>query len=158
MQEETNDRLQLVAFDVGSEEYAVPVHLVESIISYGEPTRVPGAGEHVIGVLNLRGKVISVIDLRRRFGLEILEDPTSARILVVQVAGSTVGVLVDSVSEVFALDSETLQEAPPEVGRQNASSIEGIIRLDSRLVIVLNLENLLTEESDADLAGALASA
>ena len=149
MQDEATDRLQLVAFNVGAEEYAVPVHLVESIIPYGTPTNVPGAGEHIIGVLNLRGKIISVIDLRSRLGLESLTDPTNARILVVQACGATVGVLVDSVSEVFALDDETLHEPPPEVGRQNAGNISGIIRIDQRLIVVLDLERLLGEETAA---------
>ena len=149
MPDEATDRLQLVAFNVGAEEYAVPVHLVESIIPYGVPTAVPGSGGHIIGVLNLRGKIISVVDLRFLFDLPSLEDPTAARILVVQAAGATVGVLVDSVSEVFALDDETLHEPPAEVGRHNAANISGIIRIDERLLVVLDLERLLAGDAGA---------
>ena len=149
MKDEATDRLQLVAFNIGAEEYAVPVHLVESIIPYSVPTAVPGSGKHILGVLNLRGKIISVVDLRCLFDLTSLDDPTTARVLVVQAAGATVGVLVDSVSEVFALDDETLHEPPPEVGRHNAANISGIIRIEDRLIVVLDLERLLTVDSGA---------
>jgi len=148
MQDESTDRLQLVAFKVDAEEYAVPVHLVESIIPYGIPTTVPGSGEHIIGVLNLRGKIISVVDLRCLLGLPSLADQSSARILVIQLRTTTVGILVDGVSEVFALDDETLHEPPPEVGRHNAANISGIIRLDGRLIVVLDIERLLSAESE----------
>lgn len=148
MQDESTDRLQLVAFKVAAEEYAVPVHLVESIIPYSTPTTVPGSDEHILGVLNLRGKIISVVDLRYLLGLPSLADRSTARILVIQSRSTTIGLLVDGVSEVFALDDETLHEPPPEVGRHNAANISGIIRLDDRLIVVLDIERLLSAESE----------
>ena len=140
------NQLQLVAFTLGAEEYAVPVQSVEGIIKLSEPTKVPGAAAHIRGVMNLRGKVISVFDLRCRFGLPSLEDETDARVLVISDGNTNVGMLVDSVSEVLTLDSATVQQAPPEVVSGHAKAIAGICRIAERLIIILDLAAVLEDD------------
>jgi purine-binding chemotaxis protein CheW len=140
------DQLQLVAFSLGAEEYAVPVHSVEGIIKVQEPTKVPGSAAHVRGVMNLRGKVISIVDLRRRFDMEPLADESDARVLVVHHGQKNVGVLVDAVSEVLTLSASDLQPPPPEVGSEENRAIESICRVEERLVIIVDLGAILSDE------------
>lgn len=135
-----HDRLQVVVFSVGKEEYAVPVHRVESIIAATEPTQVPGAGAHVRGVYNLRGRVISIVDLRSRLGIEPRPDGASGRVLVVTTGGHTVGIEVDDVSEVLSMDPTELQGPPQQL--TDTSIVSGILKLDNRLVIVVDIDAL----------------
>ena len=142
-----NDRLQVVVFTVGDEEYAVPVARVESIIAAAEPTEVPGAGRHIRGVFNLRGKVISIIDLRSRLDLPPREDG-EGRVLVVSSGDHTVGIEVDSVSEVFSLDPNDVQPTPAQLAE--SSIVSGILRLDDRLVIIVEIDPLVALDSLAE--------
>lgn len=138
------NQIQLVAFQLGDEDYAVPVQNVESIIRRSRPTRVPGAPAHCLGVINLRGKVISVFDLRRRFAMP--EDGSSeGRVLVVHHNGMNSGVLVDGVSEVLSLDGSALRASP--VGSTGPGSlVSGLCRVDERLVIILDLAAVLRDD------------
>jgi purine-binding chemotaxis protein CheW len=140
MAENEHDRLQVVVFTVGKEEYAVPVHRVESIIASTDPTQVPGAGVHVRGVYNLRGRVISIIDLRSRLGIEPRPDGGSGRVLVVTAGGHTVGIEVDEVSEVFSVDPAEMQSAPQQLA--DTSIVSGILKLEGRLVIIVDIDAL----------------
>lgn len=143
---ETNaDVLQVVVFTVGNEEYAVPVHRVESIIAATDPTTVPGAGEHVMGVYNLRGRVISIIGLRSRLGIGPRDEHTHARVLVVTANGHTVGIEVDEVSEVFSVDPAELQPTPPQLADNDM--VNGILRLNNRLVIVIDLDAIIVADA-----------
>jgi purine-binding chemotaxis protein CheW len=135
-----HDRLQVVVFTVGKEEYAVPVHRVESIIASTDPTQVPGAGLHVRGVYNLRGRVISIIDVRSRLGIEPRPDGSAGRVLVVTARGHTVGIEVDEVSEVFPVDPADLQSVPQQLA--DTSIVAGILRLEARLVIIVDIDAL----------------
>jgi purine-binding chemotaxis protein CheW len=132
------NQIQLVAFRLGDEEYAVPVQNVESIIKLSRPTRVPGVPYHVRGVMNLRGKVMSIFDLRRRFGMGCAADETDMRVLVVAHDGMNTGMLVDGVSEVLTIDGDALQAPPAELGGQGRA-VAGLCRVEDRLVIVLDL-------------------
>lgn len=142
-----NDRLQVVVFTVGKEEYAVPVHRVESIIASTDPTQVPGAGAHVRGVYNLRGRVISIIDLRSRLAIEPRPEGTNARVLVVTAAGHTVGIEVDEVSEVFSVDPAEVQPTPAQLA--DTTIVNGILRLEGRLIIVVDLDALIGADAAA---------
>jgi purine-binding chemotaxis protein CheW len=144
MSENEHDRLQVVVFTVGDEEYAVPVHRVESIIASTDPTQVPGAGQHVRGVYNLRGRVISIVNLRSRLGLAPREDGANGRVLVVNAGGHTVGIEVDEVSEVFSVDPSDVQGAPQQLA--DTSVVSGILQLEDRLVIVVDIDALVGAE------------
>lgn len=140
------NQLQLVAFRLAAEEYAVPVQNVEGIIKLTEPTLVPGAPYFIRGVINLRGKVISIFDLRRRFSMAPLDDESDARVLVVHHDGKNVGVLVDAVSEVLTLDGDAPQPPPAEVGAGESRTIEGICKVEDRLIIILDLGAVLADD------------
>jgi chemotaxis signal transduction protein len=121
----------------------VPVHLVESIIASTNPTPVPGAEGHIRGVFNLRGRVVSVINLATCLNMAT-EEPTN-RVLVVNVGGSTVGIEVGEVSEVLTLGQGMMQATPTEL--TGTSWVSGILHHGDRLVTVLDLEGLFTRSS-----------
>lgn len=154
---EKQDQLQLVAFRLGAEEYAIPIEMVESIIKLGPLTSVPGSPSYIRGVMNLRGRIMSVIDLRLRFGMDSDEDQPDGRILVVQYADTTIGLLVDSVSEVFNLDEMQFQPPPPELGNGAVGGVDGIIHVDERLIVLLNVESILRSTPEIDTVTEMAA-
>jgi len=137
------DVLQLVSFTLGKEEYAVDILRVQEINRMVEITSIPNAPFYIEGVINLRGKVIPVVNLRKKFGFDSKEMDSHSRIMVVDV-GRTVGLVVDSVSEVLRLSSDTI-EPPPSMTSNNGSSeyILGVGKLEDRLLILLDIEKFL---------------
>jgi len=131
---------QLVSFHVGSEEYAIDILGVQEIIRMVELTPVPQAPHFVEGVINLRGKVIPILDLRVRFGLPSVEPTKDTRIIVVETNHILLGFIVDSVSEVLRLPESLIE--PPLSGRQGAEFHKGVGRVEGRLLIVLDLDSL----------------
>ena len=142
--EHGEDDLQIVTFKVGEEEFSVSILKVQEIIRMSEITKVPRSPDFVEGVINLRGRVIPVIDLRKRFGLPLVERSEEARTIVVDSAGNVVGLIVDSVTEVLKLPVSTVEPPPDIVGGMESDYIEGVGKLDNRLVILLNLDKVLT--------------
>lgn len=142
--------LQLVTFRIGDEEFAIPILSVEEIIRMVEITRLPNVPPFVEGVINLRGRVIPVIDLRKRFGLEAKERDERSRILVVTLGDGrdekTVGLIVDSVSEVLRLPEENLEPISGMGTRVSAEYINGIGKVGERLIILLDVERILSSE------------
>lgn len=136
--------LQLVTFKLGAEEYGIDILKVQEINRMTEITTMPKAPFSVEGVINLRGKVIPVVNLRKRFGLDIKEVDAQSRIIVVDI-GSTVGLIVDSVSEVLRISSDTIEPPPPITGSIGSEYILGIGKLEDRLVILLDIDKLLSE-------------
>ena len=134
--------LQLVTFRLGSEEYAIDILKVQEINRMVDITSVPNSPSDVEGVINLRGKVIPVINLRRKFGLGTKEADAQSRIMVVDV-GITVGLIVDSVSEVLRLSSDTVEPPPPMTGGIGSEFIRGVGKLQDRLLILLDIDKLL---------------
>jgi purine-binding chemotaxis protein CheW len=138
-----SDELQLVSFNIGSEEFGVDILKVQEIIRTVEITRVPQAPPYVEGVINLRGKVIPIVDLRKRFNLDMKETDKNTRIVVVDINGTIMGMIVDAVSEVLRLPASTI-EAPPEiVTGVNAEYIKGVAKLEDRLLIFLDLSRVI---------------
>lgn len=135
---------QLVVFALANEHYGVSIAAVESIIKPQAITLVPHAPRFVEGVTNLRGKVLPVIDLRKRFGLAAAAPTKDTRIIVVEVPGATVGVIVDGVSEVLRIRPETIEPPSPLVTTVESSFITGIAKIDERLVILLDLGKVLS--------------
>ncbi len=142
---------QFVTSCVGHEEFAIDILSVQEIIRMVEITRVPKAPGFVEGVINLRGRIIPVLDLRRRLCMTDAERTGQSRIVVVNVHGLIVGLIVDSVSEVLRIPRSTI-EAPPALGTTvGAEFIRGVGRLADRLLIVLDLNRLLSPSEQAAL-------
>ena len=146
MQKRDDDVLQLVTFSIGSEEFGVDILKVMEIIRTMEITKVPKAPDFVEGVINLRGSVIPILDLRRRFGLEIKTGDIETRIIVIEVSGMTVGFVVDSVSKVLRIPVKTVEPAPPVVAGVDSDYISGVGKLSDRLLILLDLDKLLSAD------------
>ncbi|HSF19055.1 MAG TPA: chemotaxis protein CheW [Vicinamibacteria bacterium] len=139
----------LVCFRVGKETYGVDIFAVREIVKPQQITVVPGSSSYVLGIINLRGRIISVIDLALRLGLGFSRLDRSSRILVVDLDGFTVGFLVDAATEVIKLDRQAIDEAPEEhKGALHEDYLEGIGKLEDRLVIILNVRNLLSGDPE----------
>ena len=135
--------LQIVGFHIGRETFGLPIGLVHEIVRPPEITNVPHAPEYVEGVMNLRGRIVPVIDLRRRFGESAVENRRKNRILVVDVEGRAVGLVVDSASEVLKI-SDTQIEPPPNVFADEATNyVTGVAKYDGRLIILVDLKKIL---------------
>ncbi len=145
------EMLQLVSFKLGDEEFGVDIMQVQEIIRMQEITSVPNAPEFVEGVINLRGRVIPIIDLRKRFGLEEKSHDKATRIIVVKVDDLTVGLVVDEVSEVLRIPADTVEPPPPIVAGVESEYIRGVGKLEDRLLILLDLSKTLSKEEKASL-------
>ena len=141
--------LQFVTFTLNNEEYAVDILSVQEINRIAEITKVPNSEEYVEGVVNLRGKVIPIINLRNKFGFEDKEKDDSSRIIIMEINNITNGLIVDAVSEVLRIPSSIIEPTPPMSSDQNSKFIRGIAKLDSRLIILLDIDNLIGAESAA---------
>jgi purine-binding chemotaxis protein CheW len=145
------DLIQLVSFAIGEEEFGVDILKVQEINRIVEVTRVPNTPEYVDGVINLRGKVIPIVDLRCRFGMPRKEKDKNSRIIVVELSGKVLGFVVDSVSEVLRLPSNVTEAPPPMIAGIGAEYITAIGKLEDRLLILLDLERVLSAEDFEEL-------
>ncbi len=143
--------LQIVSFVIGEEEFGVNILNVQEIIRPVEITRVPNTTDFVVGVINLRGKIVPVVDLRKRFGMQSREIDKSTRIVVIELQDQVVGFMIDMVRQVIRLDRSVI-EPPPELatGRE-APYIRGVARLEDRLLTLIDLEVLLRDDTQAVL-------
>lgn len=145
---------QLVVFELGKEHYAVDISAVESIIKMQPITVVPHTPSFVEGVTNLRGSVLPVIDLRKRFGLALDDISKKSRIVVIALGKTKVGMIVDAVSEVLSVTEEAIEPPPPMVSSVDTTFITGIAKIDSKLVILLDLSKVLSLEQQAEFNAA----
>ncbi len=143
--------LQLVSFKLRDEEFAVDILQVQEIIRLQDITNVPNAPAFVEGVINLRGRVIPIIDLRKRFALESAEHSASTRIIVVMIDNVTVGLIVDEVSEVLRIPEDTVEPPPPIVAGIESDYIKGVGKLEDRLLILLDLGKILSRKEKSSL-------
>lgn len=147
---DSREVLQLVTFRLGNEEFSLDILKVQEIIRHMDLTRVPKTPDFVDGVINLRGRVIPVLDLRKRFGLPKDENTNETRIIVVDVDNRTVGLKVDAVSEVLRLPADTVEPPPAIITGVESEYIKGVGKLDGRLLILLDVAKILTcTERDA---------
>ena len=135
--------LQLVTFTLRNEEYAVDILNVQEINRITEITQVPNSPPYVEGVINLRGKVMPVINLRKKFGLEDKETDDTSRIIIMDIQGVTNGLVVDSVSEVLRIPSDIVEPPPPMSSDINCEFIKGVAKLENRLIILIDIDSLL---------------
>jgi purine-binding chemotaxis protein CheW len=141
---ESSDILQLVSFKIGDEEYGIDILNVQEINKMAQITKVPNAPEFVEGVINLRGRVIPVIDLRARLGLEKKEFDKDTRIIVAELNKSTVGFIVDAVSEVLRIPVSITENPPELVTGINSEFIKSVGKLEDRLLILIDLNKILS--------------
>jgi len=149
--------LQLVGFHVGGEEFGIDILRVQEIIRTQQLTRVPNSPEFMEGVMNLRGKIIPVIALRKRFGLKQAPTDKQNRIVVVEIHGTVLGFIVDAVSEVLRIPADTV-EPPPRLGLVEREYVSGVGKLGDRLLILLNADRLMSGSEDGTIGTSVARA
>lgn len=147
----SGELLQLVSFHLGDEEYAADILNIQGINRMVDVTKVPNTPEYVEGIINLRGKVIPIIDLRKRLMLPVKEYDKNTRFIVIELEQNVVGFIVDSVNEVLRIDSN-LTEAPPQsVSNVNTEFITSVAKLEDRLIILLDMDKILSENEQKQL-------
>jgi len=134
---------QFVTFNLGEEEYAIEILKVQEIIRMIPITRVPNSPEFINGVINLRGKVIPVMNLGKRIGLREKETDNDSRIIVVTIQNKIIGFIVDKVNIVLRIHKSIIEPTPQMVGRTNSEFINGIAKMDSNLLILLDLDKVM---------------
>jgi purine-binding chemotaxis protein CheW len=143
--------LQVVSFALGSEEYGVDIAQVQEINRMVTVTHVPQAAQFMEGVINLRGRLIPIIDLRTRFGMERAERTKNTRIVVTEIGSKRLGMVVDSVSEVLRIPVEQIEDAPDLVAGVDTEYIRGVGKLDDRLIILLDLGRVISADEKTEL-------
>ena len=149
----SDDVLQWVTYRLGDETYGINVMQVQEVLRHSEIAPVPGAPEYVLGIINLRGNVVTVIDTRTRFGLEPTETTDSTRIVIIESDEQVVGILVDSVAEVVYLKSSDIDGAPNVGTEESARFIQGVSNRDGELLILVDLNKLLNDEEWDEISG-----
>ena len=144
--------LQWVTFKLDNETYGINVMQVQEVLRYTEIAPVPGAPHYVLGIINLRGNVVTVIDTRSRFGLPAAEVDDSTRIVIIEAEKQVIGILVDSVAEVVYLRRSEIDNAPNVGTEESAKFIQGVSNRGDELLILVDLDKLLSDEEWAELA------
>lgn len=148
---EATQELQLVAFCLQGEEFAVDIQKVREVLKITQITPLPQSPEFIEGVINLRGEVLPVVDLRKRFRLTGTGEAGKARIIIVEIEEGLVGLIVDSVTEVLHLKSTAVEPPPRRLSGGKTEFIQGVGKLGDRLLIILNLEKILSGEEQLGL-------
>ncbi|HEB93316.1 MAG TPA: chemotaxis protein CheW [Gammaproteobacteria bacterium] len=143
--------LRWVTFRLENEKYGINVMQVQEVLRVSEIAPVPGAPDYVLGIINLRGNVVTVIDTRKRFGLIPKEMDDSTRIVIIESDDQVVGILVDSVAEVVDLRVSEMEAAPNVGTEESAKFIQGVASHDNELLILVDLNRLLTDEEWAEM-------
>lgn len=149
--ESSKSEEQIVVFHLRDQTYGIDIESVLEIIRMESITRVPGTPDFVEGFINLRGRIVPIMDLANWFGLEASETTESSRIIIVEASGATVGMIVDSVSEVLRFPLSCIEPAPPMAGGGNISFIRGIALWDERMIVLLDLTKVLREDEQQAL-------
>lgn len=141
-----NNLIKLLIFSINGERYATDIMEVERILGYEEPTKLPDAPDFVDGVINHEGNILPVISLAKRFNLPFTEIKDESKIIVAKQANNKVGIIVDLVSEVRDVNTKTIETPPDIVTGISKRYIKGLIKIDNKIIIFLNLGTVLTEE------------
>ncbi len=143
--------LQWVTFKLDTETYGINVMQVQEVLRYTEIAPVPGAPSYVLGIINLRGNVVTVIDTRSRFGLESSDITDNTRIVIIEAEKQVIGILVDSVAEVVYLKASEIDVAPNVGNEDSAKFIQGVSNRDGELLILVDLDQLLSDDEWEEL-------
>lgn len=145
--------IQWVTFRLAGETYGINVMQVQEVLRYTDIAPVPGSSSHVLGIINLRGSVVTVIDTRLRFGLIPGEITDNTRIVIIETASHVIGILVDSVAEVVYLRQSEIDHAPNVGNEESSKYIQGVCHKNEELLILVDLDKLLTDEEWAEIQG-----
>ena len=138
--------VQWVTFKLGDETYAINVMQVQEVLRVSEIAPVPGAPEFVLGIINLRGNVVTVMDARKRIHLPPKDVDDDSRIVIIEAGSQVVGMLVDCVAEVIEVRDSDIEPAPSVGNDESSKYIQGVVNRDEGLIILMDLDKLLTEE------------
>lgn len=153
IQQSTDDPiLQWVTFRLDSETYGINVMQVQEVLRYSEIAPVPGAPPYVIGIINLRGNVVTVIDTRQRFGLAPDHITDQTRIVIIEAEGQVLGILVDSVSEVVYLRQSEIESTPNIGNDEKGRFIRGVCNKNDELLILVELDKMLSDNEWSQVA------
>ncbi|MDB6062962.1 MAG: chemotaxis protein CheW [Verrucomicrobiaceae bacterium] len=144
--------LQWVTFRLDGETYGINVMQVQEVLRYTEIAAVPGAPSYVLGIINLRGNVVTVLDTRDRFGLSPAEVTEQTRIVIIEAGKHVIGILVDAVAEVVYLRQSEIETAPNVGNEESAKFIQGVCHKNNQLLILVELAKLLTDEEWAEMS------
>ena len=151
--EDNDDTIvQWVTFHLENEKYGIKVMQVQEVLRMTEIAPVPGAPHYVLGIINLRGNVVTVIDTRRRFGLADVENDDETRIVIVEANNNVVGILVDSVAEVVDLKVSEIEMAPNVGNDESSKYIQGVSSRENELLILVDVNKLLSDEEWQEVA------
>jgi len=142
---DNGEDLQIVAFRLSSEEYALPITKVKDINRIMPLTKMPKSPAFMKGVINLRGEIIPVVDLREHFNLPVSEATDDSRIMVVDFNSRLLGIIVDGVTEVLTIPTSEI-DIPPTVAKLNIKQVPGVGKVNNRLLILLNIDEVFSEE------------
>ncbi len=137
---------QLVLFRVANETFGVEIGLVKEIVSYQDVTPVPDAYDFVEGIINLRGKIVTIIDMRKRLHVEAAPREKTTRIIILELEGKLMGMIVDAASEIIRIASETIGPAPELINEMGAGYITGVAKHNDRLIVLLDLRRILSPQ------------
>lgn len=136
---------QVVIFALGSEEYGVEIRYAQEILRIPEIVKIPDSPAYVEGIINLRRKIIPVIDLKRKFGLGDSQTHADSRLVVLNIEGLILGIIVDDVSEVVKLEQNSIERLPAEFGGGNDNCLKGVGRIENRLLLLLDVKKSFTD-------------
>lgn len=142
---------QVVSFRLANEEYGLDIMGVQEIILLGEITEIPEVPDYICGIINLRGKVIPIVDLRKRFGLTAAKSNEHTRIIVLNANDTTYGIIVDAVSHVLRIDANSTEPPPPGLVGMEKAYIVGLVKREDRILILLNAAAILSAEDHATI-------
>jgi purine-binding chemotaxis protein CheW len=147
-----NDEImQWVTFRLGEEKYGINVMQVQEVLRVTEIAPVPGAPSYVLGIINLRGNVVTVIDMRNRFGLMSKETDDSSRVVIIETEAHIIGILVDSVAEVVEMKASEIENAPNVGNEESSKYIEGVTSRGNELLILVDLNKFLSDEEKQEI-------
>jgi len=145
---------QIVSFRLANEEYGVDIMRVQEIILVGQITKMPEVPDYICGLINLRGHVIPIIDLRKRFRLPAQDETEHTRIIVLNVNNKTIGIVVDAVNEVLRINTDQIEPPPSSVAGIEHEYLTGLVKFEKQLLVLLNVDAVVKEGDSAKLTRA----
>ncbi|MCD6450625.1 MAG: purine-binding chemotaxis protein CheW [Thermotogaceae bacterium] len=144
---------KVVSFVLGNEDFGVDIMKVDSIVEFGKIIKIPESADFVEGVMNIRGKVVPIINLRKKFYIEDLDEEQKkrAKVVVINLDKRQVGLLVDDVKEVLSINQDQLEEPPSEIGGVGRNYILGIAKLNDSMMVILDIDKILSAEEKVEL-------
>ena len=140
--EKSYSSIQIVCFTIGNEEYGIEILKVQEILRLPQITILPKAADFILGVIDLRGKILPIIDMSKRFGIESKSDTKDTRAIVINIKGKEVGLAIDSVSHVVKVDSKDIEPPPPIVKGISGRYIVGIAKVNDDFVVILDIDRI----------------